>query len=118
MFTNHDLSKGTYTEIDGGGESRFLIKSQLIKLLATINKIDFEKKLLSNEEFVRHYIQNYSNEIDETMNSWGRAFDRADKIRKSTMEIKEAYSNFERARLLKLLPAKQDEAPIKTKKKI
>lgn len=116
MFTNHDLSKGTYTEIDGGGESRFLIKSQLIKLLTTVNKIDFEK-ILSNEEFVRHYIQNYSDEIDKTINSWVVAFDRADKIRKSTIKIKEAYSNFEKERLLKLLPEKQDEAP-KTRTKI
>lgn len=111
-------NKGTYTEIDGGDDSKFLLKSKMIRLLSIIDEIDFEKKLLSNELFVRHYIENYSSGIDETMNSWGEAFDSADKIRKLSTLIKEAYKEFEKQRLLKLLPEKKDEAPIKQRKKI
>ena len=75
---------------------------------------------LLNEDFVRRYINHHF----EILNNFAKS--------KSTSQtsifylaheeinnkFEEAYRNFEQERLLKLLPAKQDAAPVKSRKKI
>lgn len=98
---------------------------EMVKKLSSLNDIGLDK-LISNEKFVRKYIRHYSTKIDEVA-QWEINFnantntvcsERAKKLIKSVSAIKDAYSNFEQERLLKLLPKKQDEAPIKPRKKI
>lgn len=70
---------------------------------------------LQNEDFVRRYVNSYI----EILNNYAEEYyDNIDNYKKINNKFEEAYREFEQARLLKLLPAKQDEAPIKTKKKI
>lgn len=98
---------------------------EMVKKLSSLNDIGLDK-LISNEKFVRKYIRYYSIKIDEVA-QWEINFNtntntvfsgKTKKLIKSVSAIKDAYSNFEKERLLKLLPEKQDEAPTKQRKKI
>jgi hypothetical protein len=106
-------NKGTCTETDGDKE--------LFDLIHHLTIIDLEDidNLIKNEEFVRVYISKHSNKIDRYLTSKIIIISEhsSDRLKEISPKIKEAYSNFEQERLLKLLPAKQDEAP-KPRKKI
>jgi hypothetical protein len=71
--------------------------------------------LLQNEDFVRKYVNSYI----EILNNYGeKYYDDIDHYGEINFQFEEAYKEFEEKRLLALLPAKQDEAPTKQRKKI